>query len=179
MKSFNLSVPEKEIQGDPKGKKLFAVVWVEIESRTELWSANNEDELKELLGEVFSDGDSGYEPGVDGPDINEEFGVTVIAKEIGEISSSLEIPLPILHLANALKPYGISTGEVKKDQEFDGFYITNAPNSPHLFQMCYNLDPDWGPTGFQIFSEDGKDDIYFGDNAVVALKSIVKYLEKI
>ena len=86
MKSFNISVPEEEIQGDPKGEKLFAVVWVEIESRTELWLANNEDKLKELLGEVFSDGDPGYEPGVDGPDIDEEFGVTVIVTEIGKIS---------------------------------------------------------------------------------------------
>lgn len=87
-----------------------------------------------------------------------------------------KIPPPILHLANSLIPYGISTGEVKKDQEIDGFYIPNAPHSPHLFQMIYNLDPDWGPIGFQIFSENGEDDIYFGENAVVALNEIVKYL---
>ena len=90
----------------------------------------------------------------------------------------LEIPPPIFHLANALKPYGISTGEVKKDQEFNGFYISNAPQSPHFFQMIYNLDPDWGPIGFQIFSEDGVDDIYLGgDNAESALKAILEYLK--
>ena len=92
--------------------------------------------------------------------------------------SSLEIPPPILHLANALKPYGISTGEVKKDHDLDGFYILNAPQSPHFFQMIYNLDPDWGPIGFQIFSEDGDVDIYLGgDNVEAALKAIVKYLK--
>ena len=94
--------------------------------------------------------------------------------------NSLEIPPPILHLADALKPYGISTGEVKKGHDLDGFYIPNAPQSPHFFQMIYNLDPDWGPIGFQIFSEDGDVDIYLGgDNVEAALKAIVEYLEKI
>jgi len=46
--------------------------------------------------------------------------------------------------------------------------------------MIYNLDPDWGPTGFQIFSEDGDVDIYLGgDNVEAALKAILEYLEKI
>ncbi len=90
------------------------------------------------------------------------------------------IPPPFLHLANALKPYGISTGEVKPQFDLDGFYIPNAPQSPHFFQMYYNLDPDWGPTGFQIFSEDGDVDIYLGgDNVESALKAIVKYLKTI
>lgn len=89
--------------------------------------------------------------------------------------NSLEIPPPILHLANALKPYGISTGEVKKDQEIDGFYIPS--HSPYFLQIYYNLDPDWGPIGFQIFSEDGDVDIYLGGNAVVALKAILEYLK--
>ena len=92
--------------------------------------------------------------------------------------NSLEIPLPILHLADALKPYGISTGEVKNHHDLDGFYILNAPQSPHFFQMIYNLDPDWGPIGFQIFSEDGDVDIYLGgDNVEAALKAILEYLK--
>ena len=93
--------------------------------------------------------------------------------------NSLEIPPPILHLANALKPYGISTGEVKKHHDLEGgFYILNAPQAPHFFQMYYNLDPDWGPIGFQICSEDGDVDIYLGgDNVESALKAIVKYLK--
>jgi len=89
-----------------------------------------------------------------------------------------EIPPPILHLANVLIPYGISTGEVKKHQEFNGFYIEDALQSPHCFQMIYNLDPDWGDIGFQIFSEDGMDDIFLGgDNVESALKAILEYLK--
>lgn len=92
---------------------------------------------------------------------------------------NIEAPQPIIRLATSLKAYGISNGEVKKDQEFDGFYISNAQNSPHYFQMYYNLDLDLGPIGFQIFSEDGKDEIYFGDNEVVALNAMIKFLLKI
>jgi hypothetical protein len=50
---------------------------------TEFWRANNEDELQDLLAEVYSDGNPDYEPGVDGPDIYEEFGITILATEIG------------------------------------------------------------------------------------------------
>jgi len=89
MEKINISTEESKINGDPKGEKLFAVVWVDVEdsedTRTELWRANNEDELQELIGEVFSDGDPDYEPGVHGPDIEEEFGITILVTEIGNI----------------------------------------------------------------------------------------------
>jgi hypothetical protein len=90
MKSFNVSIDESKINGDPKGEKLFAVVWVDVEdsedTRTELWRANNEDELQGLIGEYFADGDPDYEPGVHGPDVDDEFGITILATEIGNIS---------------------------------------------------------------------------------------------
>ena len=90
MKSFNVSIDESKINGYPKGEKLFAVVWVDVEdsedTRTELWRANNEDELQGLIGEYFADGDPDYEPGVHGPDVDDEFGITILATEIGNIS---------------------------------------------------------------------------------------------
>jgi hypothetical protein len=87
MKKINVSTDESKINGDPKGEKIFVVVWVDVEdsedTRTEFWRANNEDELQDLLAEVYSDGDPDYEPGVHGPDVYEEFGITILATEIG------------------------------------------------------------------------------------------------
>jgi hypothetical protein len=94
MKNENYLITEK-VKGDLTGKKLFVVVTIDQEdsedSTTELWRANDEDHLQDLVkeeyvGDEFGDDEEFF--GQSPSDIfDEDWGFSILVTEIGKAIS--------------------------------------------------------------------------------------------
>jgi len=89
MKNENYLITEK-VKGDLTGKKLFVVVTIDQEdsedSTTELWRANDEDHLQDLVKEEYVGDDFEGTPGEDSL-FDGDWGFSILVTEIGKAIS--------------------------------------------------------------------------------------------
>ncbi len=90
MKNENYLITEK-VKGDLTGKKLFVVVTMDKDdsedSTTELWRANDEDHLQDLIKEEYVGDDFEDEDNPFSEQFDEDWGFSILVTEIGKAIS--------------------------------------------------------------------------------------------
>ena len=90
MKNENYLITEK-VKGDLTGKKLFVVVTMDKDdsedSTTELWRANDEDHLQDLVKEEYVGDDFEDEDNPFSEQFDEDWGFSILVTEIGKAIS--------------------------------------------------------------------------------------------
>jgi len=90
MKNENYLITEK-VKGDLTGKKLFVVVTIDKDdsedSTTELWRANDEDHLQDLVKEEYVGDDFEDEDNPFSEQFDEDWGFSILVTEIGKAIS--------------------------------------------------------------------------------------------
>lgn len=92
---MKIEITDSKIKGNPKGLKLFTVTTVDSEdsedTQTELWLADNEDQLQDLVKEEYTGIDPDDDKELDDEDsamsdkFDEDWGIEILYNEVGTV----------------------------------------------------------------------------------------------